>query len=329
MEADGMVSDAATPQAAGADELSTAGRRQTRTLAGDAWRSFRKNKAALIGLVFIVFIVFVAIFAPLLAPTGYAEQDLLAVTQPPSRAHWLGTDQLGRDILSRLIYGSRVSLLVGVVVQIVILAIGVPVGLVAGYFPGKVDTFLMRVVDVLYAFPNLLFVIIIMTYLRAQFQTVDSGPLLPLKTFDRATGGLLGVYIGLGLVSWLTVSRLVRGQIMSLRNKEFVEAARCIGSTNSRIISRHLLPNTLPVIIVATTLGLPAAILGEAGISFLGLGVTVPTPSWGSMISDGVALLRSYPHILFSPAVALSLTVLSFNFVGDGLRDALDPWVQR
>ena len=324
-----MVSNATSQQSDASAALSATAARPTRTLTGDAWRSFRRNRAALVGLVFIVFITVVAIAAPLLAPTGYAEQDLLAVTQSPSREHLLGTDQLGRDILSRLIYGARVSLLVGVVVQIVILAIGVPVGLVAGYFPGKVDTFLMRVVDVLYAFPNLLFVIIIMTYLRAQFQTVDSGVLLPLKTFDRATGGLLGVYIGLGLVSWLTVSRLVRGQILSLRNKEFVEAARCIGSTDRRIISRHLLPNTLPVIIVATTLGLPAAIIGEAGISFLGLGVTVPTPSWGSMISDGVAQLRSYPHILVSPAVALSLTVLSFNFVGDGLRDALDPWVQR
>ncbi len=324
-----MVSNVTSQPADTADLLVASAARPTRTLTGDAWRSFRRNRAALVGLVFIVFISVVAIAAPLLAPTGYAEQDLLAVTQPPSREHLLGTDQLGRDILSRLIYGARVSLLVGVVVQIVILAIGVPVGLVAGYFPGKIDTFLMRVVDVLYAFPNLLFVIIIMTYLRAQFQMVDSGPLLPLKTFDRATGGLLGVYIGLGLVSWLTVSRLVRGQILSLRNKEFVEAARCIGSTDRRIIARHLLPNTLPVIIVATTLGLPAAILGEAGISFLGLGVTVPTPSWGSMISDGVGQLRSYPHILVSPAVALSLTVLSFNFVGDGLRDALDPWVQR
>lgn len=324
-----MASSVTSQQTDAADLLGKTAARPTRTLAGDAWRSFRRNRMALIGLVFIIFISVVAIAAPLLAPTGYAEQDLLAVTQSPSRAHWLGTDQLGRDILSRLIYGARVSLLVGVVVQIVILAIGVPVGLIAGYFPGKIDTFLMRVVDVLYAFPNLLFVIIIMTYLRAQFQLVDSGPLLPLKTFDRATGGLLGVYIGLGLVSWLTVSRLVRGQILSLRNKEFVEAARCIGSTDRRIISRHLLPNTLPVIIVATTLGLPAAILGEAGISFLGLGVTVPTPSWGSMISDGVGQLRSYPHILVSPAVALSLTVLSFNFVGDGLRDALDPWVQR
>ena len=313
----------------GAAALGAEGLRPSRTIASDAWRSFRKNKAAVIGLVFIVFIVIVAIAAPVLAPSGYAEQDLLAVTQPPSREHLLGTDQLGRDILSRMIYGARVSLLVGFVVQIVILAIGVPVGLIAGYFPGKIDTFLMRVVDVLYAFPNLLFVIIIMTYLRAQFQLVDSGPLLPLKTFDRATGGLLGVYIGLGLVSWLTVSRLIRGQILSLRNKEFVEAVRCIGAPNRRIMTRHLLPNTLPIIIVATTLGLPAAILGEAGISFLGLGVTAPTPSWGSMISDGVAVLRSYPHILISPAVALSLTVLSFNFVGDGLRDALDPWVQR
>lgn len=295
----------------------------------DAWRRFKRNKAAVAGLAFIVMLAFVAVFAPLVAPYGYAEQDIRAVTQKPGGNYILGTDQLGRDLLSRLIYGARVSLLVGVVVQAIIIVIGVPVGLVAGYFGGKIDTFLMRLVDVLYAKPNLLFIIIVMTFLKAKFQTASGGLWAPMKAVNDATGGLLGVFIGLGLVSWLTVSRLVRGQVLSLKKKEYIEAAHCIGATDRQVIFRHLLPNTLAVIIVATTLGIPGAILSEAGISFIGLGVNPPTPSWGSMISDGVDQLRNYPHILIAPGVALSLTVLSFNFVGDGLRDALDPWMKK
>jgi len=296
----------------------------------DAWRRFKRNKAAVTGLVFIVIITFMAVFAPLVAPYTYEQQDYGAVTKRPGESQYLlGTDVLGRDILSRLIYGARVSLAVGVVVTSIIVIIGVPVGLIAGYFGGKIDTVLMRIVDVLYAKPNLLFIIIIMTFLKAKFQSSSGGIWGPLKSLNDASGGLLGVFIGLGLVSWLTVSRLVRGQILSLKKKEYVEAAHCIGANDSRIIFRHLLPNTLAVIIVAATLGIPAAILAEAGISFIGLGVNPPTPSWGSMISDGVEQLRNYPHILIAPGLALSLTVLAFNFVGDGLRDALDPWMKR
>jgi oligopeptide transport system permease protein len=299
------------------------------TLYRDAWRRFRRNKAALAGLIFITLLFAVAIAAPIVAPYSYEEQNIRAVTKGPGGAYLLGTDVVGRDILSRLIYGARVSLLVGIVVQLIIIIIGVPIGLIAGYFGGKIDTILMRIVDVLYAKPNLLFIIIVMTFLRAKFQTTDGGFFLPLKLFNNATGGLVGVFIGLGLVSWLTVARLVRGQALSLKKKEYIEAARCLGATDRRIISKHILPNTLAVIIVAATLGIPGAILTEAGISFIGLGVNPPTPSWGSMISDGVEQLRSYPHILIAPAVALSLTVLSFNFVGDGLRDALDPWMKK
>ncbi len=295
----------------------------------DAWRRFKRNKAALAGLIFIVILTFVAIAAPWVAPYSYEVQDYGAVTQRPGGKYLLGTDPLGRDLLSRLIYGARVSLAVGVVVQMIIIAIGVPVGLIAGYFGGKIDTVLMRIVDVLYAKPNLLFIIIIMTFLKAKFQTSSGGIWGPLKSINDSSGGLLGVFIGLGLVSWLTVSRLVRGQVLSLKKKEYIEAARCIGATDSRIIFRHLLPNTLAVIIVAITLGIPGAILSEAGISFIGLGVNPPTPSWGSMISDGVEQLRNYPHILIAPGLALSLTVLAFNFVGDGLRDALDPWMKK
>jgi oligopeptide transport system permease protein len=324
-----MTAETKKTIAAGAGPASSIAVKPANSLYRDSWRSFRRNKAALAGLIFIVILFIVAIGAPVIAPFSYEEQNIRAVTQKPGGTYLLGTDVVGRDILSRLIYGARISLLVGVVVQLIIVVIGVPIGLVAGYFGGKIDTVLMRIVDVLYAKPNLLFIIIVMTFLRAKFQTTTSGFFLPLKVFNDATGGLIGVFIGLGLVSWLTVARLVRGQALSLKKKEYIEAARCLGATDSRIIAKHLLPNTLAVIIVAATLGIPGAILTEAGLSFIGLGVNPPTPSWGSMISDGVEQLRSYPHILIAPAVVLSLTVLSFNFVGDGLRDALDPWMKK
>jgi oligopeptide transport system permease protein len=324
-----MTANAKKTIAAGVGTASSITAKPANSLYRDSWRRFRRNKAALAGLIFIVLLFVVAIAAPIVAPFSYEEQNIRAVTQKPGGTYLLGTDVIGRDILSRLIYGARISLLVGVVVQLIIVVIGVPVGLIAGYFGGKIDTVLMRIVDVLYAKPNLLFIIIVMTFLRAKFQTTTSGFFLPLKVFNDSTGGLIGVFIGLGLVSWLTVARLVRGQALSLKKKEYIEAARCLGATDSRIIGKHLLPNTLAVIIVAATLGIPGAILTEAGLSFIGLGVNPPNPSWGSMISDGVEQLRSYPHILIAPAVVLSLTVLSFNFVGDGLRDALDPWMKK
>jgi oligopeptide transport system permease protein len=300
------------------------------SLTQDAWRRFIRNKAALSGLVFVGIVIVAAVAAPFVAPYHYATQDITATTLGiGAPGHILGTDRLGRDILSRIIYGTRISLAVGLVVPLMIVLIGVPVGLIAGYRGGWVDTFSMRVVDVFYAIPNLLFIIIFMTYLKAKFQHVTGGWLLPLKNFDAATGGMLGVFLGLGLLSWLTVSRLVRGQVLSLKRKEFVEAAHCMGAGSGRIIFRHLLPNTLAVVIVAATLGIPSAILGEAGISFIGLGINPPVPSWGLMISEGIADLRSYPYMLISPAVVLSLTVLSFNFIGDGLRDAFDPWMKK
>ncbi len=307
--------------------------RKSRSLTQDAMRRFIRNRASVAGLVFIAVIALVALLAPFVAPYDFRTQDLNAVRQNlvrPSSYHLLGTDnQLGRDILSRLIYGTRISLTVGIFIPLTILLVGVPVGMISGYFGKTVDTVLMRIVDVLYAIPNLLFVILILTFLRAKFQVTTDGPWLPLKNLDNASGGVLGVFIGLGLLSWLTTSRLVRGQVLSLKEKEYIEAARAMGAKDGRIILRHLLPNALPVVIVAMTLAIPAAILGEAGISFLGLGVNAPFPSWGLMISDGVAAMRSYPHMLIAPAILLSLTVLSFNFVGDGLRDAFDPYMKK
>ena len=307
--------------------------KKSRSLTQDAIRRFSRNKASVSGLAFIGIITFLALAAPIVSPTNFATQDIAAVRQGqvlPGPYHLLGTDdQLGRDILSRLIYGTRISLTIGTAVPIMILLIGVPVGLIAGYFGGKVDTTLMRAVDVLYAIPNLLFVILLLTFLKAKFQVTTGGWLLPVKNLDQASGGILGVFIGLSLLSWLTTARLVRGQVLSLKNREFVEAARAMGATNLRIISLHLWPNVLPVVIVAATLGIPAAILGESGISFLGLGVSSPFPSWGLMIAEGVQKLRAYPHMLIFPAIVLSLTVLSFNFIGDGLRDAFDPRMNK
>ncbi|MGA7672036.1 MAG: ABC transporter permease [Nitrolancea sp.] len=295
----------------------------------DAFRRFRQNRLAAAAAVFIILLALSAIFVPLFSPYSYSEQNYDSINVSPSLSHPLGTDQLGRDMFSRLIFGARISLSVGIVVQIVIVLIGVPVGLAAGFYGGKIDTALMRVVDIMYAMPSLLFVIIIMTFLRGQLSQPGGGFMSAIADLNSKLGGLLGVFIGLGLISWLTVSRIVRAQTLSLKQKEFVEAARGSGASNTRIMFRHVLPNTLAPIIVAVTLGIPRAILYEAGISFLGLGVTPPTPSWGLMISEAIRYLRSYPYMLLFPAIALSITVLAFNFLGDGLRDALDPWSQR
>lgn len=294
-----------------------------------AWRQFRKNKLAVVSAWFIIALAIVAVVVPYLLPQTYSDQDISVSLQGPSWAHPMGTDQLGRDLMTRLIFGARVSLTVGIVVQAVILLIGVPAGLLAGYVGGKLDMAIMRVVDVLYAMPNLLFVILIMTFLRGQFGQDPGGLAGVLADFDRTTGGLIGVYIGLGLVSWLTIARIVRANTMSLKEKEYVEAARGIGAGHGTIMRRHLLPNTIAPIVVAATLGIPGAILYEAGISFLGLGVIPPMPSWGLMISEAIPQMRAHPYMLVSPAAALSLTVLAFNFLGDGLRDALDPWMKR
>ena len=294
-----------------------------------ALRRLRRNRFATISGVFILALLFAAIVVPMVAPYSYAKQDYDVVTQPPSLSHPLGTDQLGRDILIRLIFGARISLAVGITVQVVILLIGVPAGLIAGFYGGKLDTIIMRSVDVLYSMPSLLVVIITMTFLRAVLSTKHGGFVSTVASVDKLTGGLIGVFIGLGLISWLTVARIVRAQTMSLKQKEFVEAARSLGSSNRGLMFRHMLPNTLAPIVVAATLGIPRAILYEAGISFLGLGVIPPMPSWGLMISEAIPDLRSYPHMLIPPAIILSLTVLAFNFLGDGLRDALDPWMTR
>ncbi|MGN6812142.1 MAG: ABC transporter permease [Thermomicrobiales bacterium] len=282
--------------------------RKQKSLWGDAWRRLLRNRLALAGLIVVVIFCLMAIFAPLLARQSIDYQDALSLYQPPSRAHVMGTDQLGRDVLSRVIWGSRVSLLVGLVAQLIVLAIGVPVGALAGFFGGKTDLVLMRFVDVMYAFPQLLFVILLMSM------------------WGR---GLTNIFIAIGLTGWVTLARLVRAQFLALREKDYVLAARSIGATNSRLMLRHLLPNTLTPIIVALTFGIPTAIFTEAFLSFINVGISPPQTSWGLMVGENQSYLRSYPWMLVWPSIALGLTMLSFTFLGDGLRDALDPSSKR
>ncbi|MEQ8674852.1 MAG: ABC transporter permease [Aggregatilineales bacterium] len=288
-------------------------------------RRFAKNRASVISAIFIFLLAITAIFAPLTAPSGYDEVDFAAITQPPSAEHLFGTDALGRDVLSRLIYGARVSLMVSIMAQLVIVLIGVPVGIISGYSGGWVDIVIQRIVDTLYAFPSLLFIIIVMTYLQGTLQESEGVIATALSALNESTGGLLGVLIALGLVFWLTVSRIVRGEVLSIKEKEFVLAARAIGGTHRHLMFRHILPNVMAPVLVAVTFGIPNVIMLEAGLSYLGLGTRPPVPSWGLMIAEGVRNFRSFPHLLIAPGLTLSLTLLAFNYLGDGIREALDP----
>ena len=285
----------------------------------DAWGRLRKNKLAVLGLILVIGLVFVGIFGPFLAPYPYYQQDIKAVLAggggplpPGSPGHILGTDQLGRDLLSRLLDGARISVTVAFVVQIVILGIGVPIGAMAGWFAGRLDNVLMRFTDIIYAFPDLLFIILLSVAFRDTF-------------FGQALDGLLLVFVAIGLTSWVTVARLVRGQLLSLKETEFVEAARAIGVSDRKIVTKHLLPNGVGPIIVAVTLGIPAAILAEATLAYIGIGVQPPRASWGSLIAEGQKFIRSEPHLVVFPAIAIAVALVSFTFLGDGLRDALDP----
>jgi oligopeptide transport system permease protein len=285
----------------------------------DAWGRLRKNKLAIVGLFLVLGLLFVGIFGPFLAPYPYSQQDLKAVfaggggpLPPGSPGHILGTDQLGRDLLSRLLDGARISVSVAFVVQIVIILIGVPIGAIAGWFGGRTDNALMRFTDIIYAFPDLLFIILLSVAFR---ETV----------FGQALDGLLLVFVAIGITSWVTVARLVRGQMLALKETEFVEAAKAIGVPERKIVTRHLLPNGMGPIIVAITLGIPAAILAEATLAYIGVGVQPPRASWGSLIAEGQKYIRSEPHLVLFPAIAIALALIGFTFLGDGLRDALDP----
>ncbi|HET9001534.1 MAG TPA: ABC transporter permease [bacterium] len=294
-----------------------------------ALRRFAAHRMALVGAAFLVVVALIAISAPVSAPYGYDRQDLFATYRSPSRAHWAGTDALGRDVLSRLMYGARVSMSVGLASAALVLAAGVPLGLVAGYFGGTLDLLLMRVVDIVFAIPFLLLVVLLQTFFTAFLPTIRHGPLVWLHALNHDTRGVTAIVMALALVGWLDVARVVRGQVLTLRHREFVLAAQSLGAADRRVMGIHLLPNIAAPIIVMVTLLIPTFIIAEAGLSFLGLGVQPPVPSWGTMIAEGVDSIESYPRLVIAPGLALAATLLSLNFVGDGLRDALDPVVER
>jgi ABC-type dipeptide/oligopeptide/nickel transport system permease subunit len=305
--------------------------RKPRSPLYDAWIILLQNKVAIAGGIFLVLLVLVAIFAPFIAPQGIDEQNLADnYKQPsfvdPTSPFLLGADRFGRDVLSRVIYGARVSLSVAFAASAVSLSIGLIYGLVSGFFGGSVDNVMMRIVDILYAFPFLIFVILLQVYFKAVSNRGGGGFIVqPLIQLDRQMGGMLFIFIAIGALNWIGMARIARGQVLSYKEKEFIEGARMIGASDMRIIFRHLLPNILGPCIVSETLAIPGYIFTEAFLSFIGLGVNAPTPSWGIMINEGYRAMRSHPHVLWPPAIALVLTTLAFNFLGDGLRDAFDP----
>jgi oligopeptide transport system permease protein len=299
-----------------------------RSLGGDAIRRLIRNRAAVASAAIIILLALAAVFASLIAPYPYAHQDLTVTDRGPSMSHLLGTDALGRDMLSRLLYGSRISMSVALITVTIVLCVGVPVGIVSGYYGGTLDLLLMRAIDVFYSIPFYVLLILLQTYFLAKLPKVQSGPLVILRDLNHVSGGLTGVFVGLSIFGWLNVARLARGQVLTAKEMDYVVAARAIGAPNSRIMWQHLLPNIVAPIIIMAALLVPGFIIAEAGLSFIGLGAQPPVPSWGIMLSDGVQAIESYPYQTIFPALAIAITLLSFNFLGDGLRDALDPYMK-
>jgi oligopeptide transport system permease protein len=274
------------------------------SLWSNSWYRLKQNRLAIIGLFILLIMVVISLLTPLIAPYSYEIQDLNLGATPPSAEHWLGTDIFGRDMLTRIMYGSRVSLAVGFLATAVSLIIGVTWGAVSGFSGGRVDSVMMRIVDILYALPFIIFVILLMV------------------VFGR---NLFLLFMAIGAVEWLTMARIIRGQVLSIREKEYIDSAIMTGIPKSWIIYRHILPNAIGPIIVYTTLTIPSVILLESFLSFLGLGIQPPMCSWGLLINYGVETMEEYPWLLIFPGVVLSITLFSLNFLGDGLRDALDP----
>jgi len=287
-----------------ADLLAAAPSAATSGLWRDAWRRLLRNKLAVAGGITVALLCFVAVFANFLAPQSYTKANFGNIYEFPSREFPLGTDQLGRDVLSRMIYGARVSMLVGLGSQVIVVLLGVPLGAIAGYVGGRTDIAMTRFIDVMYAFPRLLFVILVMSMLGA---------------------GLINIFIALGLTGWVGIARQTRAQVLALKEKEFVEGARALGARGWRVLVRHILPSALTPIVVSVTFGIPEAIFTEAALSFIGVGINPPTPSWGQMVGENQQFLRSYWYLCVFPSIAIAVTMLSFTFFGDGVRDALDP----
>ncbi len=282
--------------------------RPSRTLWSDAAARFVKNKLAMAAFVVVMLLVCMALFANVLAPTDYDFAVLREAKQFPSARHWLGTDEVGRDMLSRIIYGARISLTVGFSVQVIALIVGVSLGLMAGFLGGWVDFLVARVIEVFSAIPQVLFALFLVSIFGSS---------------------MLNVILAIALIGWVEICRLTRAQILALREREFIEAARVIGTPTIQIMFRHLLPNALTPLIIAVTLGVPTAIFTEAGLSFLGLGINDPLPSWGKMVGNSFSYIQVYWHLGLFPSLMIATTMLSFSLVGDGLRDALDPRMRR
>jgi oligopeptide transport system permease protein len=274
----------------------------------DVWLRLKQNKLAMAGIIIIFLLALMALAGPHLSAHTCEEQYLLMVNQPPGGSYWFGTDALGRDLFTRVWYGARISLTIGLLTSVICLVIGVLYGGISGYLGGRADEIMMRFVDVIYSIPFLLYVILLMVLLEP---------------------GLKSIFIALGMIYWQNMARIVRGQVLALKEQEYIYAARLLGAGIWRILLRHLIPNAMGPIIVSMTLLVPEAIFTEAFLSFLGLGVSAPMASWGVLASDGIQGLRNYPWQLFFPALFISITILAFNFVGDGLRDALDPRLRR
>ncbi len=274
----------------------------------DAWRRMRRNTGSNIGLIVVAFLVFTSVAAPLIAPYDPYAVDFKHVREGPTWQHLMGTDMQGRDILSRMMWGGQASLAVGFFSQIIIMVLGIAIGAISGYYGGIVDTLIMRLTDIIYAFPTMLFLIILMTLLGH---------------------GFLNLILAMTVTAWVGPARLVRGEVLQLKEREFIEAARCVGALDRNIIFKHLFPNLLGPIIVSFTLGIPGAIMAEAGLSFLGMGLIPPTPSWGIMLNMGFSYFRVTPHMVIFPAVVIAITMIAFLYIGDGLRDAFDPHMMR
>lgn len=317
------------------DEVST---QKPTSLWRDAWKRLRKNKLAVFGMFVLIFMVIAVIVGPYIvkAATGFSYDTMptdgnLARSMPPSLQHPMGTDDAGRDLLARVLQGGRISLMVGIISTLVSLLIGVSYGAIAGYLGGFIDNVMMRIVDIFYSIPYILIVIVLLA--------VFGGPSTPewIKWLSTTIGGagnqglsqIFLLFFALGLVSWLTMARVVRGQVLTLKNQEFVLAAKATGVSTFGIIFRHLIPNTLGPVIVYATLTIPSVMLTEAFLSFLGLGVQPPYASWGSLAADGIKNLAIFPWQLIAPGVTMALTLFSLNFLGDGLRDALDPQTRK